>query len=181
MAFGTSFYNIEEADAVISFLKEFQGRRTEFPSIQTIGIITGYRPQENYLRRNLRTVKIPGVQIGTFDRFQGREYDLVIVSLVRTVRFGFTSNVRRMNVALSRAKSHLLILGNFDALYKLSLKDKGSASGDDSLESTEEENNFVRKKLIPQLYRMRHDYVSENERTKSLIDFLKENDYGERK
>lgn len=181
MAFGTSFYNIEEADAVISFLKEFQSRRTEFPSIQTIGIITGYRPQENYLRRNLRTVKIPGVQIGTFDRFQGREYDLVIVSLVRTVRFGFTSNVRRMNVALSRAKSHLLILGNFDALYKLSLKDKGSASGDDSLESTEEENNFVRKKLIPQLYRMRHDYVSENERTKSLIDFLKENDYGERK
>lgn len=117
MAFGTSFYNIEEADAVISFLKEFQSRRTEFPSIQTIGIITGYRPQEKYLRRNLRTVKIPGVQIGTFDRFQGREYDLVIVSLVRTVRFGFTSNVRRMNVALSRAKSHLLILGNFDALH----------------------------------------------------------------
>ncbi len=80
---GTSYYNMEEGDAIISFLKEFQLKRKEYPKIKTIGIITGYKAQKYYLGRKLKSISIPGVQIGTLDRFQGREYD----GLNHTVEF----------------------------------------------------------------------------------------------
>ena len=57
----TSQYNIEEGNAIISFLKEFQKNRSQYPNIKSIGVITGYRAQENYLRRNLKSMKIPGI------------------------------------------------------------------------------------------------------------------------
>ena len=178
---GTSYYNMQEGDAIISFLKEFQLNRKSYPKIKTIGIITGYKAQENYLRRKLKSTSIPGVQIGTFDRFQGREYDLVIVSLVRTARLGFTSNVRRMNVAFSRAKNHLLIFGDFEALNKIAMK--GTKIDDELANNDVNENTFVAKVLIPTLYKLskkdsiKENFVSDKERVEALIDFLKENAY----
>lgn len=80
---GTSHYNMEDGDAIISSLKELQLKRKEYPKIKTIGIITGHKAQEYYLRRKLKAIIIPGVQIGTFDRFQEREYD----GLNHTVEF----------------------------------------------------------------------------------------------
>lgn len=173
---GTSQMNIDEAEAIISFMKEFKANREKYPNIKTIGIITGYKAQENYIRRRLKDVKIKGVQLGTFDRFQGREYDLVIVSLVRTEKLGFTNNVRRMNVAFSRAKNHLIVLGNFDALNKISLRN--TKYSDDEMPNTDKkESEFVVQTLIPKLYRLREDFVSDEERVESIMEFLKENDY----
>lgn len=176
IAVDTSQCNIEEVDAIVSFLEAFQANRQNFPNIKTIGIITGYRAQENYLRRKLKSIKLKGVQIGTFDRFQGREYDLVIVSLVRTKKLGFTNNVRRMNVAFSRAKSHLLIFGNIEALNKIATK---IVINDDEEFSNPniDENTFVIKSLIPQLYSIRENYVSDDERVNDILDFIKENNY----
>lgn len=180
---GKSYYNMQEGDAIISFLKEFQINRKNYPKIKTIGIITGYRAQENYIRRKLKSISIPGVQIGTFDRFQGREYDLVIVSLVRTDKLGFTSNVRRMNVAFSRAKNHLLIYGNFEALNKIAMKN--AKIDDDESNNDVKENTFVAKVLIPTLYKLskkdslKESIVSDKERVESTMDFLKENAYGQ--
>lgn len=176
IALETSQYNIEEADAIVSFLVEFQANRQNFPNIKTIGIITGYRAQENYLRRKLKSIKIKGVQIGTFDRFQGREYDLVIVSLVRTRKLGFTNNVRRMNVAFSRAKNHLLVFGNFEALNKIAAKTT-IKDDEDFSNSDNNENLFVVKSLIPRLYSLRESFVSNEECAKGVLDFIKENDY----
>lgn len=180
---GSSFYNMQEGDAIVSFLKEFSVNRAQYPKIKTIGIITGYKAQENYIRRKLKSISVQGVQIGTFDRFQGREYDLVIVSLVRTDRLGFTSNVRRMNVAFSRAKNHLLIYGNFEALNKIAMK---SSKIDDDLSNNDiKENTFVAKVLIPTLYKLskkdglKENIVSEKERVESTMDFLKDNAYGQ--
>ena len=172
---GTSQYNIEEGNAIVSFLKEFQRNREQFPHIKTIGVITGYRAQENFLRRNLKSVKIPGIQIGTFDRFQGREYDLVLISLVRTIKLGFTNDIRRINVAFSRAKNHLLIFGNIEALNKIAMK--ATRAVDEQSNNDAKEESFVVKTLIPTLYKMREDYVSDKERVDALMTFLKENDY----
>jgi superfamily I DNA and/or RNA helicase len=176
MPSGTSQLNTDEAEAIISFMKEFKANRDKYPNIKTIGIITGYKAQENYIRRKLKNVRIKGVQLGTFDRFQGREYDLVIVSLVRTAKLGFTNNVRRMNVAFSRAKNHLLVFGNFDALNKIALRN--TKQFDEEMSNTnKKEAEFVVQTLIPKLYSLREDFVSDAERVESIMEFLKENDY----
>lgn len=171
----TSQYNPEEGEAIVSFLKEFQRNRERYPNIKTIGVITGYRAQVNYLRRKLKSIKIPGIQIGTFDRFQGREYDLVLISFVRTIRLGFISDIRRMNVAFSRAKNHLLIFGNIEALDKIAKKTLSST--DEQSNNDAKEGSFVVKTLIPTLYKKRKNYMSDKERVDALMTFLKENDY----
>ena len=150
---GTSQFNMEEGNAILSFLKTFQENRANYPNIKTIGVITGYKAQENYILRNLKPTKIPGMKIGTFDRFQGREFDLVIVSLVRTVKLGFTNNVRRMNVAFSRAKNHLLVFDNITELNKIAMRT--TKFDDEYSNSNIKENTFVVKKLIPNLYKIR--------------------------
>lgn len=167
-----SYQNTDEADAIVSFLEKFQENRDKYPGINTIGIITGYRGQQNLLRQKLKSLKLKGVQIGTFDRFQGREYDLAIISLVRTKAFGFTNNIRRMNVAFSRAKKHLLIFGNIEKLNKIAMAKKpkiDEGSGNISIE----EDAFVTKTLIPRLYSLREPFVSIN----AILNFIKENDY----
>lgn len=164
--------NPKESSAIVALLRELQLHRDEYPEIERIGVITGYRAQERLIRYGLREIKIPGLQIGTFDRFQGREYDLVLVSLVRTKKLGFTSNVRRMNVAFSRAKKHLIIFGNLDALNNISRKTYSNA---EDIPSTEQrERLFVTKELIPMLYRKKKDYVSESAQTSAIMEFIKE-------
>lgn len=53
-----------------------------------------------------------GIQISTVDAFQGGEKEIIILSTVRTSESSFMDNQPRINVALTRAKRHLIILGN---------------------------------------------------------------------
>ncbi|KAK5577040.1 hypothetical protein RB653_001977 [Dictyostelium firmibasis] len=84
-----------------------------------IGIISPYRQQVLALREIFKNY--PGISIDTVDGFQGREREIIIFSCVRAPieegsGIGFLSDVRRMNVALTRPRSSLLILGNTKAL-----------------------------------------------------------------
>ena len=108
-------YNISEANFIVDYLCD------EKKSINSsIGVITGYRKQAELIKNLLRNKKLPyNIQIGTIDEFQGREYDCVLLSLVRTKKMGFMYDLKRMNVALSRAKKELLILGNFEAIKNM--------------------------------------------------------------
>ena len=79
-----------------------------------IAIITPYAAQVRLLRE-LQTVEISPVEIGTVDGFQGREKEVVIISLVRSNEkgeIGFLADERRMNVALTRARRKLLVIGD---------------------------------------------------------------------
>lgn len=63
------------------------------------------------------------VEVDTVDSFQGREKDIIIISCVRTEDTGFLKNPKRLNVALTRARHSLLIIGDADCLEKVSFTD----------------------------------------------------------
>jgi DNA replication ATP-dependent helicase Dna2 len=82
-----------------------------------IGVITLYRSQLALMRRLFRTAGIDGaVEIDSADRFQGRDKECIILSMVRSNEAGIVGDLlkdwRRVNVALTRAKSKLIILGS---------------------------------------------------------------------
>lgn len=123
-----SLYNECEADAAVEVLRFFKRR---FPSEFVggrIGIITPYRCQLSLLRSRFSSAFGSSItadmEFNTVDGFQGREVDIVILSTVRAFeacsnatqvnssRIGFVADVRRMNVALTRAKLSLWIMGN---------------------------------------------------------------------
>jgi hypothetical protein len=93
----------------------------------TIGVITGYSAQVKEIRkvvrnkvdyRKLKNVKSNNVVISVVDKFQGLEKDIIIFDLVRSQQqtLGFLSNANRINVALSRQKKLLIIVGNLDSI-----------------------------------------------------------------
>ena len=91
-----------------------------------IGIISPYRAQVQYLRSllkhddYLRPLRRQ-ITVNTVDAFQGQERDVILVSLVRANeagQIGFLSDLRRMNVAITRARFKLIILGNTATLCR---------------------------------------------------------------
>ena len=85
-----------------------------------VGIISPYRAQVQYLRRLLtkREYFKPfrrQISVNTVDGFQGQERDVIVISLVRSNdegQIGFLRDLRRMNVAITRARMKVIILGN---------------------------------------------------------------------
>ena len=93
----------------------------------TIGILSGYSAQKREISkvlnrkvnyRKLKNVKSNNVVIDVVDKFQGLEKDIIIFDLVRSQQqtLGFLSNANRINVALSRQKKLLIIVGNLDSI-----------------------------------------------------------------
>lgn len=89
---------------------------------EDIGIITPYRQQVLKIKQTLENLEMPDVKVGSVEQFQGQEKEVIIVSTVRsTIKhnefdrihcLGFLSNHRRFNVAITRAISLLVIIGN---------------------------------------------------------------------
>jgi len=78
-----------------------------------IAVITPYAAQVRLLRSRL--AQTPGLEIDSVDGFQGREKEAVVISLVRSNcegQIGFLADVRRMNVALTRARRRLVVIGD---------------------------------------------------------------------
>ena len=81
-----------------------------------IAVIAPYAAQVRLLREELR---IPAVEVDTVDGFQGREKEAVVISLVRSNaenEIGFLADARRMNVALTRARKKLIVIGDSSTL-----------------------------------------------------------------
>lgn len=91
----------------------------------SVGIITPYKGQriflQNFLRKalDLSLPQMASLEVNSIDSFQGREKDFVILSSVRSSKtggIGFLNNERRLNVALTRAKFGMVVLGNATVL-----------------------------------------------------------------
>lgn len=83
-----------------------------------IAIISPYNAQIKYLKLALKD-KYPNLELGTVDGIQGREKEVVIITLVRSNsdgQVGFLSENRRLNVALTRPKRHLCVVGDSQTL-----------------------------------------------------------------
>ncbi|CDZ97219.1 atp dependent helicase [Phaffia rhodozyma] len=121
---GTSFLNRTEASNVEKIVTKFF-KSGVLPS--QIGVITPYEGQRsyvvNYMQFNgsLKKELYKEVEVASVDAFQGREKDYIILSCVRSNEhqgIGFLSDPRRLNVALTRAKYGVVILGNPKVLSK---------------------------------------------------------------
>lgn len=118
----TGWYNLHEIEIFKnSLLPKLEKLKTSDPNI-TVGVITPYRKQRSYLLELLRRTSLEGNAF-TIDSIQGCEFDVVILSLVRSFnpkkgdrKVGFLDDMRRLNVALSRAKKRLIIIGNLHTL-----------------------------------------------------------------
>jgi superfamily I DNA and/or RNA helicase len=78
-------------------------------------VITPYNAQVRWIRDALDDLLAEGLEVSTVDGFQGREKLVIVVDLVRSNdqgELGFLADVRRMNVALTRARRWLLVLGD---------------------------------------------------------------------
>jgi superfamily I DNA and/or RNA helicase len=86
----------------------------------TIGLITPYRAQVDRLKKKLENSSILQplnslITINTVDAFQGQERDVIAISLVRSndkSEVGFLGDIRRINVAMTRAKMKLILVGD---------------------------------------------------------------------
>uniref|UniRef100_A0A803LU96 Helicase ATP-binding domain-containing protein n=1 Tax=Chenopodium quinoa TaxID=63459 RepID=A0A803LU96_CHEQI len=123
-ASGTSYLNRTEAANVEKIVTSFL-RSGVVPS--QIGVITPYEGQRayivNYMSRNgaLRQQLYKEIEVASVDSFQGREKDYIILSCVRSNEhqgIGFLNDPRRLNVALTRARYGIVILGNPKVLSK---------------------------------------------------------------
>jgi ATP-dependent RNA/DNA helicase IGHMBP2 len=127
---GTSTVNPEEADFLLKHLAEYVTQLLTFYDIASfpkIGIIAPYQEQVKVLRSGLLNSGIPeelwqSITINTVDSFQGQEREVIYLSLTRSNDeqiIGFLADIRRMNVAMTRAKSKLVIIGDSATLSKL--------------------------------------------------------------
>lgn len=125
--------NYAEVDAMITEIKKFLDFALKNPQPEgkpywTVACLTFYRKQERKLREKLQTLcKMPNavsqfrygghqieIKLHTVDKFQGQESDIVFLSMVQTQRDGFLDNPNRLNVAVTRAKFQLVVLGDWD-------------------------------------------------------------------
>jgi len=116
-----STFNKEEGAVLIKHLKEYMlGLDESIKNQLTIGIITPYRAQVACLHQYIEDADLSdeiklAIKINTVDSFQGQERDVIYISLVRSNEkgeIGFLSDKRRMNVAMTRAKKKLVIVGD---------------------------------------------------------------------
>ncbi|XP_024849270.1 5'-3' DNA helicase ZGRF1 isoform X3 [Bos taurus] len=117
---GNSFHNVAEAAFT---LKLIQSLIASGIAGSMIGVITLYKSQMYKLCHLLSAMdfdhpNLKAVQVSTVDAFQGAEKEIIILSCVRTRQVGFIDSEKRMNVALTRGRRHLLIVGNLACLRK---------------------------------------------------------------
>ncbi|CAM0871385.1 unnamed protein product [Alopecurus aequalis] len=115
-----SWFNRIEASKVVNIIRTLT--RDGDVSEADIGVITPYRQQVNKIKRALETFEMPDLRVGSVEQFQGQEREVIIISTVRSTvkhneidkvfNLGFLTNHRRFNVAITRARSLLIIVGN---------------------------------------------------------------------
>ena len=128
---GESFGRINKAEAELTLLTLAEyftkiGKQRVLNESIDVGIISPYRAQVQYLKKLIKKYEFFKpyrrlISVNTVDGFQGQERDVILISLVRSNdegQIGFLKDLRRMNVAMTRARMKLIILGNKDTMTK---------------------------------------------------------------
>ena len=128
---GESFGRINKAEAELTLLTletyfNKIGKQRILDERLDVGIISPYRAQVQYLRRQIKKKEWAKpyrqlISVNTVDGFQGQERDIILISLVRANddgQIGFLRDLRRMNVAITRARMKLIILGDASTMTR---------------------------------------------------------------
>ena len=128
---GESFGRINKAEAELTLLTLAEyftkiSKRRVLEERINVGIISPYRAQVQYLKKLIKKYEFFKpyrrlISVNTVDGFQGQERDVILISLVRSNdegQIGFLKDLRRMNVAMTRARMKLIILGNKNTMTK---------------------------------------------------------------
>ena len=128
---GESFGRINKAEAELTLLTLAEyftkiGKLRVLSESIDVGIISPYRAQVQYLKKLIKKYEFFKpyrrlISVNTVDGFQGQERDVILISLVRSNdegQIGFLKDLRRMNVAMTRARMKLIILGNKDTMTR---------------------------------------------------------------
>ena len=126
---GENYGRINRAEALFSIeqLKRYIekiGKQRFLDERIDVGLISPYKAQVQYLRQLIKREAFfkpfrSAISINTVDGFQGQERDIILISLVRANeagQIGFLNDLRRMNVAMTRARMKLIILGDVATL-----------------------------------------------------------------
>jgi ATP-dependent RNA/DNA helicase IGHMBP2 len=127
---GTSMTNPEEAAFLFKHLMQLFIKLAEFYTIEnfpTIAIISPYKQQVNFLKESFLhstalNIYKEKIAVNTIDSFQGQERDIVYISMTRSNAdgtIGFLTDIRRMNVAMTRARKKLVVIGDSATLSRL--------------------------------------------------------------
>ena len=114
------------------------------------GIISPYKAQVRLLRKYLKNNKMlkplrHQITVNTVDGFQGQERDVILISMVRdnaSGQIGFLNDLRRMNVAITRARMKLILFGNAETLSKTKFYER-------LVEYVQERGDFVQVQGLP--------------------------------
>ena len=126
---GESRVNKAEAELTLLALQlyfEKIGKQRLLDERIDVGIISPYRAQVQYLRRLIKKREFfkpyrSLISVNTVDGFQGQERDIILISLVRSNeegQIGFLRDLRRMNVAITRARMKVIIIGDVPTLTR---------------------------------------------------------------
>lgn len=126
---GDSIINKEEAKITLARLEDYFtkiGKQKILEEQIDVGVISPYRAQVQYMRRLIKKKEFFKpyrhlISINTVDGFQGQERDVILISLVRSNtdgQIGFLNDLRRMNVAITRARMKLIIIGDKETLCR---------------------------------------------------------------
>ena len=112
-----SIYNEQEGILLFKIFSNFYSKDNNL----SFGILSPYKAQVNFLEElfSKNESLLRSIEINTIDSFQGREKDCILISLTRSndsSEIGFLSDLKRMNVAMTRAKKELVIIGNSETL-----------------------------------------------------------------
>ncbi|MBR4533945.1 MAG: AAA family ATPase [Bacteroidaceae bacterium] len=127
---GSSWFNVAEAQLTLATLQRYFekiGKERLLEERVDVGVISPYKGQVNLLRRMLRQDSYwkpfrSLITVNTVDGFQGQERDVIVISLVRSNDqgdIGFLRDLRRMNVAITRARMKLIILGDKNTICRM--------------------------------------------------------------
>eukprot|EP01091_Cochliopodium_minus_P015494 TRINITY_DN5540_c0_g1_i1.p1 TRINITY_DN5540_c0_g1~~TRINITY_DN5540_c0_g1_i1.p1 ORF type:complete len:869 (+),score=269.23 TRINITY_DN5540_c0_g1_i1:62-2668(+) len=165
-----SKYNRAEVLILVEMFKKLKKENFNFDEI---AILSPYASQIKLIKRTLKTHNLldPNLSIQTIDGFQGREKEIIIFSTVRSNvknKVGFLSDQRRLNVALTRARRGLIVLGNQKTLQSNEVWNKWFLWAEklDIIRDYEKPESEKINQLVP----VAVDEESENENDKDPVD-----------
>ncbi len=129
---GTGKINDANKKVIIKILEELQLNATKCDKYKSVGIITPYLVQRDNLRSSIGQLKSKfdklDIAINSVDAFQGSDRDIIIYDMVRSqsdskVNIDFIADEKRLNVALSRTKELLFLVGDVKFIYSCNVKE----------------------------------------------------------